>query len=79
MNAKRARTTARKIITAPWQAALWADRVLWGKPLGRLIILAVLLSGGVPALQAVPASEILNKSLDALIQADTAIAAEPAQ
>lgn len=66
------RITVRDVLQLPVRAFLWSDRVLWGKPLGRLVILTVLLSTGVPLQQAGVMAEYGNRALDA-ITADVSI------
>lgn len=44
----------------------YVDRVLFGTRLGKLVIIGALLAVGVPALEAVPAADMLNQALDAV-------------
>lgn len=69
------RITASDVLQPAKRAFLWSDRVLWGEPLGRLVILAVLLAGGGPvALEvAVAKADAINRALDA-VTADPVVA-----
>lgn len=75
------RITAKNVLQIPQRLITWSDRVLWGKPLGRLVILAVLLSSGGAAtiVDAARKAEVINQFLDAITtdEAPAAITADP--